>query len=755
MFAYFLHIVIRGLARNWLRTLGGVLVLAVSLAGIIDGIFWWHYTCSYDTHYRSARRIYVAQNTSEEQMWSHVDSLPRFPDMVESVACFSRCTMFSRGQYATIGVVDSACLQILGVKVISGDERFLERDGGYIAVTAGFARRYFGTEDVLGRSLEYALSPQFTDRGNAAQTIVAVLQTPSLHSELSYDILSGAQPALFRSELLLLKLCKGVSAARVQSAYAASGYTTIRPLVLRPVRQLHLEKPQISDALRTLRHMLLLSLIMLFCAMLNLGSLEAGTMMRRQQTLYLRFLSGSRLKHLHYVSLLRMIVVVTGAWLCSLAVVEYTWPWMMRQMLVEPEMAVSWWRVFPYACFVLLVFFVLCRVGSRLVYRMPTWTIGHITQGEDLVQYGSLVLQLAAVAMMAVLAAGMFRQIRSGYVEEKGFDMQHLAFFLVRDESKMSQIADSLRHTAGVLDVFVGEMLFPVTGMAGEPMSVDTWSGHRDEAPVQVVYVRNAAGMVAFYHIGMLAGDALSWQHEANDIMLAESTAAAFGWTPAEAVGQSVEVESGAVFRVVGVCGDINNLGPKDAVPLYVFGNRTLLFFNHYISYRYAPGCGRSCRKKVLASFPGEIFQGTLLDAADAQRKMLLPEQRTLMAVAGCWMLSLVICMIGFCAFVSQLYRRYSMEIALRKVHGATLPELLPLFMRPLSRIILPGIAVALPAAVLLFRLWVKEYVRPVSFGWLHCLLVFAVVLSMISLPVGKYVHKMLHSSPGEQLKTL
>ena len=73
-------------------------------------------------------------------------------------------------------------------------------------------------------------------------------------------------------------------------------------------------------------------------------------------------------------------------------------------------------------------------------------------------------------------------------------------------------------------------------------------------------------------------------------------------------------------------------------------------------------------------------------------------------------MLSLIISLVGILGMVSFETQFRRKEIALRKVHGATIPEILKMLNR--HYILMTGIcfAVSVPIAVLIMRSWVRGF---------------------------------------------
>ena len=152
------------LSRNKTYTAVNVFGLAVSLTFvIIIGLYTWQET-SIDRQHSKADRIYNIglefMDDSSRVMGCHHASLRNlrmhYPE-IENTCGMVRGSIKVRDRNDVLNVntinTDSTFFSMFDFKLLRGDRTTCLRSKDNIVVTEGFARRYFGTDDVLGRAI--------------------------------------------------------------------------------------------------------------------------------------------------------------------------------------------------------------------------------------------------------------------------------------------------------------------------------------------------------------------------------------------------------------------------------------------------------------------------------------------------------------------------------------------------------------------------------------------------------------------------
>ena len=116
-------------------------------------------------------------------------------------------------------------------------------------------------------------------------------------------------------------------------------------------------------------------------------------------------------------------------------------------------------------------------------------------------------------------------------------------------------------------------------------------------------------------------------------------------------------------------------------------------------------------------------------------------------------LVTLAILFIGLIGYTTDEVNRRRKEMAIRRINGATLADVLRLFLKDISRILLPATLLGAVAAYAVAGLWQEQFSEKVPLSWYlfvgGVLLVIAIVLGIASLNI----HKAANDNPAENLK--
>jgi ABC-type antimicrobial peptide transport system permease subunit len=93
-------------------------------------------------------------------------------------------------------------------------------------------------------------------------------------------------------------------------------------------------------------------------------------------------------------------------------------------------------------------------------------------------------------------------------------------------------------------------------------------------------------------------------------------------------------------------------------------------------------------------------------------------------------------------------------EIAIRKVNGATMKDILDIFFKEYFSLLIIGAATAFPIGYIIMRRWLEDYVVQTSISaWIYAVILLALILAIV-LCVGWKVYKTSRENPAEILKS-
>ncbi len=329
--------------------------LAVGIACCVMILLWVRFEFCFDTFHGKAERIYrVAEETRRSDgFWRRRASsgsplgpaLAREFPAVETAVRFCRIDGLVSYQdkgfnETSLFFADADVFQIFDFPLVAGDPKTALKEPFSVVLTEEFARKYFGRDDPLGKTLRC--------EGNRDYTVTGILAPIPLNSHLRFDFLAsfssltsmwpgfaehwegpvwnyillrpGTMPQQIESQLpaLLSKLRGPETAATI----------TLR---LQPLRDIHLKSflgGEVEDKTepKTLLWYAILAVLILAIAGVNFVNLATARSSQRALEAGMRKVLGSSRADLIRQYLGESILMATTATLLALALVELLRP---------------------------------------------------------------------------------------------------------------------------------------------------------------------------------------------------------------------------------------------------------------------------------------------------------------------------------------------------------------------------------------------------------------------------------------------
>jgi len=115
--------------------------------------------------------------------------------------------------------------------------------------------------------------------------------------------------------------------------------------------------------------------------------------------------------------------------------------------------------------------------------------------------------------------------------------------------------------------------------------------------------------------------------------------------------------------------------------------------------------------------------------------------------------ITLIIALIGLFGYTRDEINRRRKEIAIRKINGATVGEVMRLFERDIVRMAVPALVFGCGAAAYVASLWQEGFTEKVSLAWYLFALCGLVMLSVIAAVVALNVRRAAHENPVNSIK--
>lgn len=373
----------------------------------------------------------------------------------------------------------------------------------------------------------------------------------------------------------------------------------------------------------------------------------------------------------------------------------------------------------------------------------------------DKMKHERLPVQLASAAFLVILLVVTARQYRLMVTNDPGYDYATLGMIQADEIEQRELVVEELRKLSKVKGVTTATVML-TSGQSGdniylpdderEYMNVadlfDVGDGYFDVMGLHVV-----SGRTFTEGTDTLRECMVSRRFEEKMRELA-------GWDTA--VGKEIFCTSyQGLHTIVGVYDDpqIGSLSMPEHRPSICFYCRQMrhmpIILIRFHSMEALEDANAVLRRLVpdnpdLAVYPySQIITQLYTDAQRFRSTVLIGS-----------IIALLIALIGLIGYLAGEVSRRQKEIAIRKVNGAYITDVLRLFQRDILRMALPAVVVGSTAAYFVARLWLQQFSRQTPLTpWLFALCAAAVLVVVIAV-VAARSWRIAAGNPVNYLKT-
>ena len=799
MLLHYIKIALRNLRKYPTQTVVSVLGLAAGFVCLALSALWMRYENTYDTMHKDYERIFALEDSmswSGNKGWRMraasklkyiVDE--QYPD-VESATLVS---LKDEGDVRVNGIscrsleTDSAYLRIFGMPLVEGSYSFFINKQE-IAVTESFARKLFPgrTEGFVGERVVY---DSFGD--DIYRTIAAVVKDSPTHSILQYDVVQGqfGRPQEGNLRWVFIKTLEGIDLNNLaQRIYKEKQHDRQTGTRLVPISQVHRKLRVGNLSYEHLRTFTFCSLLLVFCGLLNYLVLYLIRLQGRQREMALRIVNGATTRSLMVMFAVEFSMVIFASVAFGLLFTEWLQMPFERFAGIDVGGKIVLWQAFFLMLAIAAVCIIISIVPIAIVrHRTLRRSLSAKRSGEVSRKVSTFVQLTVSIAIIFCTVV-MLNQFLFMKHHDWGFGIKDRAFLELEKIDRYShpemdlrtayggelsnrrfEVYNRLRTLPSVVEAAYDAADFNAKSNNGWGASV---SLTEESEQVEVLMIKG------FYDIGnpnygftVLQGTLprrKDWKY--NEVVLTERVWKQLGW--GMAVGRTIywhenpyKQKPRETLIVIAV---IKDPTPEIAVNSQEwFGNDNYVFRSYsyfegslydpvpYVTIIHEPGMRKEFTAEIEETmkkhFPDLIYK--LYFSED----MLADKMRSELNLMTILMIISAVCILvavfGVYSIVTLACAQRRKEIALRKIHGATLADILSIFIKEYGLIVLAASAVAFPIGYMIMKEWVAQYVKQAPIAWwIYAVILLAIVL-LIALSVGSRVWRTARENPAEVIK--
>ena len=744
---YVIQTLLRGRGSNIIKiiSLGLSLTMSILLFSRVA------YEQSFDTCYKDYDNLYQIWSVFtvkgekyplQEQNCGPVAGaiLENFPEQVEAATstCYWKNSPLYNGNIRFDEkkiVADSLFFQTMGIEVLSGNPVKDLQQPDVIFLSDRFAKKIFGGEDPVGKTINYNHEKDFMVKGtykalpaNATVNPEAVISMPTLWNEGSggnYSWQGGdsyPEYIRFRSgadkSVVNARIDAMIEKYRPEESKTKYGYTAF----VKPIRDTYRN----YESVKRMRNIMsVLGFAILFIAALNYVLISISSLTYRAKAVGVHKCNGASGGKIFGMFLLETgIIIVAALLLMALVLLNF------REFFEDTAAAKLSLLLAPERIWVpLTVIGVLFIVGGvlpgRLFARIPVSQVfRRYTEGKKGWKRPLLFIQFAGVAFISGLMCVVMAQYQYVLNKDMGYNPQRLALANAYwNKEKECDAAFQFFKGLPYVEAVTSANNTPISGYSGSMIRDE--SGNALFSTRACYYMREdyPAMMGMTFKTGRMA-------RTEDEVIVNETFADMMHWGN-DAVGRTVDVDGTAQMKVVGVLKDFQIEDfTADKMPFVARYNK---YFVGTIHVRLKEPFVRNLQqlnKDVADAFHNQTidFIGYEKKITDSYNSVRVFRNATLMAAITMFFVMLM----GLIGYTADEVRRRSKEIAIRKVNGAEASSILELLSKDILVVALPAVILGSLASWYINGVWMEQFAEQIPLGWIVYLLVIIVNLVII-----------------------
>lgn len=798
MFKNYLLTALRNLRKHKLYSAINIVGLTVGLAAcLLIGVFI-HHELSYDKFNENADRIvrvtmeYGNAGTINRNATTGTKVGPEckrvFPAVEEFTRSFISQGIVKKGEKVFVEprilFADPRFFKIFSFQVAEGNPATALDAPDKIVLTRSMAKKYFGNENginqtitVFGRDLtvsaicedapqqsqvKFDFATQFVNLGNHVKE-----EKWWEANWITYLLVRDKEsiPSLQQQIAAYMKTPE----IRAQARLEGNDYLTFH---LEPLTSVHLKSDlagfEPNGSLAYIYMFAAIAILILIIASANYTNLATAQSTGRGSEIGMRKVLGASRKQVFFQFIGESAVISFLSAALALCLGLYLVPF-FNQITGRAFTSVALLQPVPLIAlvvFAILVSFLagfypaLILSGTRVINVLKKGF--RITGGSGMLRRSLIVIQFSISVFLVIYTVIIWQQMRFMQKKNLGYDKDHVAILPIggRMLDEFKNLKESIEQVPGVESVTAAYET-PEFVEWGDGITVTDEKGKREISlnamPVDLDFTKTLkmellAGRDFREPDFTLMDTSNNYANFIQPFMINESLAKKIGWTPEQAIGQTIE--KGFAGPVVGVVKDFNFSSLREPIgPMVLFLGRgySRAFMVRINGHDLRPTLGRleMLWKQRLPEHP---FNYHFLD--EDYNKLYEGEQRSAALFAVAATLAIVLACLGLFGLAAFSTVQRTKEIGIRRVLGAGLSDITVLFSKNFLLMVGIAIVIAVPLAWYAGNKWLGDFAYRVHVsGWMFVLAALAVIMLAL-ITVSWQVIKAAIANPVRSLRS-
>jgi predicted permease len=784
----YLKIAFRSLRRHKGFSLINIAGLSIGMACSILILLWVRDELSYDRFHRDAEQLYrITASLSEMNIHAAVAPAP-LPEALQAQVPAIRQTVRLNGMRSLLMEVgdrmfeeerifyaDSTFLKMFSFKFVAGDPAEAFKNPETILITESMAKKYFGNEDPLGKTIR-------SDRKNDF-AVAGVLADVPPNSHLQFDFVIPMS-FLARTDRDLkqrvwdnfnfydyVKLDEKADASpeglaklgeQITAVYRAHEKELKVEFHLQPVTDIHLHSKFLADLpghgnIQYVYIFIVVAIFILVVACINFMNLATARSARRAKEVGLRKVAGAVRAQLVRQFLAESSLISVIALIVAVLIVFAALPGF--NTVAGKQLSIDLLNAKLVAGLLGITFLTGLLAGSYpalfLSSFMPATVLkGNLKMGASgsFFRNTMVVLQFSVSIILLVGTAAVYKQLKFIQSRNLGYDKENLVYVPMTGDlwQKYQTLRTSLEQEPLTQHFTVVQDL--PTNVVNGTVSVE-WEGKDKSSQPLFCNMAIDENFLDVFKVTLLDGRGFSKEAKADtsNYLVNESALRTMGMNVETAVGKPLTLW-GNKGMIIGVVKDFNFKPIQQPIEPLILRLNT---WGGSAVVRTAPGETESTIKaleRICQTLNPEYpFSYKFID--QDLDNMYRAEQRLGDLFNIFAVLAIFISCLGLYGLSAFLAERRTKELGVRKVLGASLGHLVYLLLSTFTKPVLIAMLVAAPIGWYAMSRWLEGFAFHITLDWTIFIFAFVVALFIAWITVSYESIKAALTNPAKSLK--
>jgi putative ABC transport system permease protein len=508
------------------------------------------------------------------------------------------------------------------------------------------------------------------------------------------------------------------------------------------------------------------ALLILMVACVNYTNLSIAQSARRSAEIGMRKVMGADRKKVFYQFMSESILLTLIAMVLALVIAALLMPYfnqlsgkaLEKSILLQPYVLIALFLLSGIVAIAAGAYPAFILSGSKVINVLKS---GFHFTGSQTLRKSLIIFQFVISVFLIIATVVILKQL--DYIRNKDLGYNKEQVLVLPVDGKLQEQYDAFKNA-----IAAHPNVISVAGAYEKPTHIGWGDGLRkgngDGPSITINAFPVDENIVKTLGLQIIAGSdytladvkQFDTSNQGNNIrytfMLNETAVKALGWTPEEAIGKTVTKGREGVVKAVVKDFHFRSLHePINALAIFMDKRLIGSLFVKLKPDNTAASIA-SLEKIWKERMPHRPFEYSFLD--EQYNAMYKTEQRmggvfttfaTLAVLLGC---------LGLFALTAYAMVQRTKEIGIRKVLGATVPNILALVSKDFLKLVLIAMIIAVPLAFLAVNKWLEGFTYKTSVEWWMFVLAGAVTLFIALFTICLQAIKTASANPVKNLRT-